>query len=86
MPKVFINILIVALSVVLINATLCTIVNCYISLQESKAKINTSIKPRAYQIELNNDHTVIYDGDRIVGKIPFDSTSHFDKLMMKDNE
>ena len=45
-----------------------------------------SPKPRAYQIELNDSSTIIYDGDRRVGTIPFDSCSQFDRLMLKDNE
>lgn len=41
---------------------------------------------REYQIELYNDSTVIYDGERKVGVLLFDSTQAFDKLMIKDNE
>lgn len=41
---------------------------------------------RNYQFELYNDSTVIYDGDRRVGMLPFDSTQGLDKLMTEDNQ
>lgn len=41
---------------------------------------------RDYQIELWNDSTVIFDGERRVGTMPFDSTQAFDKLMIEDNQ
>lgn len=39
-----------------------------------------------YQIRLEMDSAFIYDGDRYVGALPFDSTQAFDKLMIKDNQ
>lgn len=41
---------------------------------------------RDYQIDITNDSTYIYDGSRLVGVIPYDSTSYFDKVMTRDNE
>lgn len=41
---------------------------------------------REYQVELDIDSTEIWDGDRFVGKIPYDSASKFDLLMTKDNQ
>lgn len=39
-----------------------------------------------YQIRLEMDSAFIYDGDRYVGALPFDSTQAFDKLMILDNQ
>lgn len=39
-----------------------------------------------YQITLEEDGAAVYDGQRYVGYLPYDSTSAFDKLMNKDNE
>lgn len=47
---------------------------------------NAQDAAREYQIELGMDSTYIYDGDRLVGVLPYDSTQSFDKIMMKDNE
>lgn len=44
------------------------------------------VPSRDYQVELGMDSTWIYDGNRLVGVIPYDSTSNFDNLMTKDNE
>lgn len=41
---------------------------------------------REYQIEIDIDSSEIWDGDRLVGKIPYDSTSKLDLLINKDNE
>lgn len=41
---------------------------------------------REYQIEVDIDSSEIWDGDRLVGKIPYDSASKFDLLINKDNE
>jgi hypothetical protein len=39
-----------------------------------------------YQITLEMEGAYIYDGNRFVGYLPFDSTQAFEKLMIKDNE
>ena len=41
---------------------------------------------RDYQIEATEQGSVIYDGKRLVGVIPFDSTSALTKLIIKDNQ
>lgn len=41
---------------------------------------------RSYQIETYNDSTVIFDGDRHVATIAYDSTSAFDKAITNDNQ
>ena len=43
------------------------------------------INPREYQIELENDNIFIYDGDRLVGTTPYDSTNLFVNVFLKDN-
>jgi hypothetical protein len=40
---------------------------------------------REYQISINDSTTIIYSKHRIVGIIPFDSSSTLDKLLIKDN-
>lgn len=55
----------------------------------SKQGDTLTIQPylsREYQVELNIDSTEIWDGDRLVGKIPYDSASKFDILMTNDNQ
>jgi hypothetical protein len=39
-----------------------------------------------YQVTLENEGALIYDGDRFVGFIPFDAKTAFFKLMLKDNQ
>ena len=41
---------------------------------------------RDYQIEVNNDSTVIWDGDRKVIALPYDSTQALDKAINQDNK
>lgn len=41
--------------------------------------------PQEYQIRLEEDSTYIYNGSRLVGVMPYDSTQSFDKIMLKDN-
>lgn len=40
---------------------------------------------REYQIIVEENGSYIYQHKRFVGFIPYDSTSHFDLLMLKDN-
>lgn len=46
-----------------------------------KAKVDK----REYQIVLEEKYTLIYDGDRLVGKLPYDTSQAFDRLLLKDN-
>ena len=41
---------------------------------------------RDYQIQIFNDSTVIWDGDRKVAAISFDSTYAIDRAILRDNE
>lgn len=41
---------------------------------------------RSYQVELQEDYILLYDDNRIVGSIPFDTTDALTKLVIKDNE
>lgn len=50
------------------------------------AGFNTKGNLRDYQVDITNDSTYIYDGNRLVSAIPFDSCTQFDKVMIKDNE
>ena len=43
------------------------------------------IQLREYQIEVYNDSTVIWDGDRKVVTLPYDSTQALDKAINNDN-
>ena len=44
------------------------------------------IQLRDYQIEVTNDSTVIWDGDRKVITLPYDSTQALDKAINQDNQ
>lgn len=44
------------------------------------------IKPRDYQIETVNAGTYIYEGNRLVGFIPYTGTTALDSLIDKDNQ
>lgn len=44
------------------------------------------VPARDYQIDITDSVTYIYDGDRLVGTVAFDSTNAFDKIFLKDNE
>ena len=41
---------------------------------------------RSYQLETYSDSTIIWDGDRHVSTLLYDSTSALDKVIMADNE
>ena len=41
---------------------------------------------REYQIEVYNDSTVIWDGERHVITLPYDSTQALDKAINQDNQ
>lgn len=41
---------------------------------------------REYQYDISAEGTTIYDGNRRVGFLPFDSTQALDKLMLWDNQ
>jgi hypothetical protein len=41
---------------------------------------------RSYQLETFNDSTVIWDGDRPVATLRYDSTSQLDKVISTDNQ
>ena len=45
-----------------------------------------SVQLREYQIEVYNDSTVIWDGDRKVATLPYDSTQALDKAINNDNK
>ncbi len=45
-----------------------------------------SVQLREYQIEVYNDSTVIWDGDRKVITLPYDSTQALDKAINLDNQ
>ena len=47
---------------------------------------NAAHAMREYQIVLEVDSTIIYDGERRVGALPYDSTQALDKLMIFDNQ
>lgn len=47
--------------------------------------VKYTINPHEYQIDITEDSTYIYDGNRYVGSIPYDSTQQFDKVMLRDN-
>ena len=44
------------------------------------------VQLREYQIEVFNDSTVIWDGDRKVITLPYDSTQALDKAINNDNQ
>ena len=44
------------------------------------------IQLREYQIEVYNDSTVIWDGERHVITLPYDSTQALDKAINNDNQ
>jgi len=52
---------------------------------ETKKEPNP-IQLREYQIEVYNDSTVIWDGDRKVITLPYDSTQALDKAINNDNK
>ena len=52
---------------------------------ETKKEPNP-IQLREYQIEVFNDSTVIWDGDRKVITLPYDSTQALDKAINNDND
>lgn len=41
---------------------------------------------REYQYDISAEGTTIYDGNRRVGFLPYDSTQALDKLMLWDNQ
>ena len=43
------------------------------------------IDPHEYQLDITEDSTYIYQGNRYVGSMPYDSTQSFDKIMLADN-
>jgi len=45
-----------------------------------------SVQLREYQIEVFNDSTVIWDGERHVITLPYDSTQALDKAINNDNK
>ena len=44
------------------------------------------VQLREYQIEVFNDSTVIWDGERHVITLPYDSTQALDKAINNDNK
>lgn len=69
------------------------------SVQINEAKLNTCTEshlcPRAveaiehlrdYQLEVYEDSTVIFDGDRHVSTLRYDSTQALDSVIMDDNQ
>lgn len=49
-------------------------------------EINLSVAgTRAYQFDLEESGTTIYQDGRFVGYLPFDSTQSLDSLMIEDN-
>ena len=44
------------------------------------------VQLREYQIEVFNDSTVIWDGERHVITLPYDSTQALDKAINNDNQ
>ena len=44
------------------------------------------VQLREYQIEVFNDSTVIWDGERHVITLPYDSTQSLDKAINQDNQ
>ena len=44
------------------------------------------VQLREYQIEVFNDRTVIWDGERHVITLPYDSTQALDKAINQDNQ
>ena len=44
------------------------------------------VQLREYQIEVFNDSTVIWDGERHVIALPYDSTQALDKAINQDNQ
>jgi len=44
------------------------------------------VQLREYQIEVFNDSTVIWDGERHVITLPYDSTQALDKAINNDND
>ncbi len=52
---------------------------------ETKKEPNP-IQLREYQIEVFNDSTVIWDGERHVITLPYDSTQALDKAINLDNQ
>jgi len=44
------------------------------------------VQLREYQIEVFNDSTVIWDGERHVITLPYDSTQALDKAINQDNQ
>ena len=52
---------------------------------ETKKEPNP-VQLREYQIEVFNDSTVIWDGDRKVITLPYDSTQSLDKAINQDNQ
>lgn len=61
-------------------------VDGYVTIRESNAKINSTINPRDYQIEITDSLTYIYDGERLVEIMEYDGNSEFDKIMTRDNQ
>jgi len=47
---------------------------------------NNASQIRDYQLAVYNDSTQIWDGNRLVATIPYDSASKFDLAINKDNE
>lgn len=45
----------------------------------------TTVSARDYQIELMEDSLMIFDGSRLVGTIPYNTSDEIGKLIEKDN-
>jgi len=55
----------------------------YLYSSESNKPVNNL---RSYQIEVYNDSTVIFDGNRHVITLPYDSTQAIDSAISADNQ
>ena len=80
LPVVIITVLLIVL-LYDISASLRTIAS-----PPTTTTLCSACDPMEYQITLEDSGTYVYDGNRYVGFIPFDSTSAMDKLFIKDNE
>lgn len=62
------------------------IIILFVALLRSCACRNTNeCNMRDYQLDITDTGTHIYRGKTEIGFVPFDSTSQYDKLFLKDN-
>lgn len=69
------------IAALVLTAIIGGVIDIYIFLSKQAPSLSHS-----YQLDIYDDSTRIFQGDRLVGTIPFDSTSYFDKLMISDNQ